>query len=1378
MRVRSCFFMCVCLWMASWSWAAWIPAEHGTMERPPTVTVSSASSGIWTVEVHIPGAEVLPISEYGILGQQISLPGEEPLADDNDEAVLPVVARFIGLRNDGNPAVETVSEDWVDLDGSFNLPSGADNQHSPTAEVTPRQVMGGVSVAVVTVHPVKYDASAHRLRVLRSATLRLTESGSPLPHSRPITETTASLLRPLVSNWAELSLDNLVERGTYLFIVADNNVVQNGIQNLVTWRNRKGYKVEVAGPNEIANWTTSGIKTYIQGRYNAANPPLEFVCIAGDANGSFTVPYYNYSGGAGDWDYTRLDGTDLLPDIAIGRLCFATGAELSTIVNKVLNYERDPAPVSGGTKPNWYEGAGCFAGSGSGISPVQTMRWVRERMMETGYPGSMIDTVYYTNESVDGSKIQTSINSGVSVWCYRGYIGMSGFENSDLSGLNNGRRLPFILTLTCGTNDFVNDDITERFVRVANGGAVAAVGMSTSGTHTRFNNILMSGAIQGLLREGNRTTGGALMRAKLELYRNYPTDSNNVAFFSGITTLIGEPAIDVFTDTPDTLYVDNPSSVPVGTNHLNLTVTNRLGQPVPDAYVNLVKGTAIYSGSHTDQSGNVNFDFAPATADTLFVTATKHNCRPAINYTLIATGSPFIAPPSSAFIIDDDNNGNSSGNGDGRPNPGETIELSVRLRNWGLAPESGVNAVLAVSDPYITAISNATATYATIAPGDSAGPSQPFVFSVASYVPSGHVVPFILRVTDDASNSWSSDVPITLSNGKYQFVDFVLSGVGNGILDPGESGSMYFWLQNTGTRTIPAGTIGYLHSTDPAIIIWDSIGVFGVAAPGAQCRNSSNLWGLQATSRAYPGERVPLTVIFPMTNGFTDTVSMNLTIGSVASNAPTPPDHYGYWAFDNTDLAYPQHPTYNWVEIDPRAGGSGMTIALEDTSDEQDMTTVVNLPFSFRYYGQDFNQIAICSNGWIAMGAAEVIHTDFRNYTIPSAMGPNAMIAPFWDDLRIAGGTLDREHSERRYPLDQGSPTCPGTMITATPYADSGTTVNQGNDYSGSVCPVGNGPDVFYQLTPDLSTQYTISLCGSNYDTGLMLRTGGPCPGTSEVACNDDYSPCGYASQITRVLAQGITYYIIVDGYGSSQGNYVLHVTRINPVGVYGYRDVANHRFIIEWSGLSVSKWTGSSLVPESFECILKEPGYPPTETGDGEILFQYQTCTNTTDAASSNDYATVGIENLDQSDGVLYSYYNRVSPAIPGAALMTNGRAILFTTQKLPIDTPATPRNVTALCVGDDVRLLWSRVTTDIHGDPIPTVQYNIYRSSVSQFSPDSSSYVAAVADTSYLEVGAPSARSFYAIRAFVPGVSADMQRATPTAANPTQRKPDRNGE
>lgn len=98
--------------------------------------------------------------------------------------------------------------------------------------------------------------------------------------------------------------------------------------------------------------------------------------------------------------------------------------------------------------------------------------------------------------------------------------------------------------------------------------------------------------------------------------------------------------------------------------------------------------------------------------------------------------------------------------------------------------------------------------------------------------------------------------------------------------------------------------------------------------------------------------------------------------------------------------------------------------------------------------------------------------------------------------------------------------------------------------------------------------------------------------------------------------------------------------------------DATGHRFIVEWS--HVTNDPGST---QTFEIIFLDPAYFPTMTGDGQIIFQYNTVNNTD---ANDNYATVGIENADHSDGLLYSFYAAYTG---GSASLVSGRAIRFTT-------------------------------------------------------------------------------------------------------------------
>ncbi|MBK6912028.1 MAG: trypsin-like peptidase domain-containing protein [bacterium] len=116
---------------------------------------------------------------------------------------------------------------------------------------------------------------------------------------------------------------------------------------------------------------------------------------------------------------------------------------------------------------------------------------------------------------------------------------------------------------------------------------------------------------------------------------------------------------------------------------------------------------------------------------------------------------------------------------------------------------------------------------------------------------------------------------------------------------------------------------------------------------------------------------------------------------------------------------------------------------------------------------------------------------------------------------------------------------CPGVAITAVPYSTTGNTTNAVNNYAD--CVGANSREHVYALTLSTCRVVTVSLCGSSYDTGLGIRTSGACPGTTLVACNDDF--CGNSSQITFTANANQTYWLMVHGYSTRRGAYTLNVT-------------------------------------------------------------------------------------------------------------------------------------------------------------------------------------------------------------------------------------------
>jgi hypothetical protein len=82
-------------------------------------------------------------------------------------------------------------------------------------------------------------------------------------------------------------------------------------------------------------------------------------------------------------------------------------------------------------------------------------------------------------------------------------------------------------------------------------------------------------------------------------------------------------------------------------------------------------------------------------------------------------------------------------------------------------------------------------------------------------------------------------------------------------------------------------------------------------------------------------------------------------------------------------------------------------------------------------------------------------------------------------------------------------------------------------------------PDVVYSYVPPADVGVDVELCGSSYDTFLLVLQDDL---IHQIACNDDF--CGLQSVLHNVpLTTGHTYYVVVDGYDGCMGPYTLHVT-------------------------------------------------------------------------------------------------------------------------------------------------------------------------------------------------------------------------------------------
>ncbi len=124
--------------------------------------------------------------------------------------------------------------------------------------------------------------------------------------------------------------------------------------------------------------------------------------------------------------------------------------------------------------------------------------------------------------------------------------------------------------------------------------------------------------------------------------------------------------------------------------------------------------------------------------------------------------------------------------------------------------------------------------------------------------------------------------------------------------------------------------------------------------------------------------------------------------------------------------------------------------------------------------------------------------------------------------------------------LRQGGETIADAVSISLPFSGTGTTLGYADDYDEACQWPATAPDVVYALTVTVTDVYNFDLFGSDYDTKLFVYAA---DAQSLVACNDDYWS-DYTSAVQNLPLVAGVYYVVVDGYGTSSGNYQLEIAR------------------------------------------------------------------------------------------------------------------------------------------------------------------------------------------------------------------------------------------
>ncbi|MCF7869155.1 MAG: hypothetical protein K9N09_10705, partial [Candidatus Cloacimonetes bacterium] len=820
---------------------------------------------------------------------------------------------------------EDKERDSFFIDEQFYL--GEQTFPTRIAEIGEPVILRDIRLVPVTINAFQYNSSTNEIIIYNNVDVTVscdpTETGiNEKRNQKQLSRTFEPIYSSTIQNYDLITSnrDDDYQQPCILFIYLNDNSVLSTLEYLSNWKKEMGYEVHIASTSATGTGTSS-IKNYIQNAYdNWTNPP-EFVAILGDAIGQYSIPTYfeNWSGynGEGDHPYSQLEGNDILADVILGRMSFESINELQTIVSKILGYEKTPFMANTG----WYDKALMVGDpSSSGPSCIFTKQSIVE-MMSYYAPNIDCEEVYGGSFS---SQMTTWLNTGVSYFNYRGYLGMSGFGNSEINNLSNNFMLPFAVIMTCGTGSFALETArSEVFIRAGTPtnqkGAIAAVGTATWGTHTTFNNCVDLGTYYGLFADKIYNPGGALLKGKLHLYNSFPNNpSNKVNIFSHWNTMMGDPSVHLWTGVPQNITATYNDELNVGTNFIEVLVEDEFGLPVENAWVCALSDDGNISvNGLTSEDGYIylenEFD---NTSFTLTITA--HNFIPHQDEIDVVNSTVFVNVDD--YNIDDDNTGTSGGNNDGLINPGEDIELGVDLHNFGSGTANSVTGTISSPNTNIT-ITDAQEDFGNIAAGSTQSSADDFDFNVAENTLGGTEIQLDLVIEDNSGNSWIDHLFLPVDGINLYVSDYTIDDT-NGIWEPGETVDLIVTLFNTGSIAA-TGLQGEIFCDDPGISFIDSLGTFETIQPGSEGDNDFDRFEISASDDAINGSQVTFNLFLTDSNGFEQTINLIVDLGTVTVSDPLGPDAYGYFAYDSGDSSYDLAPVYSWIEIDPNYGGSG-----------------------------------------------------------------------------------------------------------------------------------------------------------------------------------------------------------------------------------------------------------------------------------------------------------------------------------------------------------------------------------------------------------------------------------------------------------------------
>ena len=580
------------------------------------------------------------------------------------------------------PKPET--DGYIDPPFTKNESFYATNDYYPLSvvEVGPIMAMRGCRIVMVSVFPFTYNPTTKVVKFYHDISISIDFVGGIgefIPerlrsiYFQPLFDAylinANSVERPQLHNPHESrGILSQGDRADLLIVVYDD--FYDEILPLAEWRHLTGIETKVVNWSDIGT-TAEDLRDYMNDAYNNWELPPSFLLIVGDAdhvpvNYLYTHSYHGTPTGTDHW-YVTFGDDDYFPEIHEGRISVDNEAELTTVVNKILDYSKTPYMES-----NWFNNVLLAACEESGRYFVWGSETVYDFLNPLGY--NVIRQYEYGNPPGSTQGVIDAIDNGVIIANHRDHgssandpsMTETGWShpqfNTDhiLNDIDNGEMYPIMFSLNCesgwfdgetDTNSGNYESIGEVGLRVANKGFVAVVA-HTRVSYSGYNDEIGRGHYDAMFSDfdpeypnDNSTNpyttevfkmSQIMNYAKFWMYDKYvapggcspypwtPNEEISRTTFE-MLHVHGDPTMEVWTAFPQNLTVDHPEMVQYGSSMVEVYVESD-GNPIEGALVCICQENGgAYAKNLTDFSGITQLDINVESSDNITITVTAHN---------------------------------------------------------------------------------------------------------------------------------------------------------------------------------------------------------------------------------------------------------------------------------------------------------------------------------------------------------------------------------------------------------------------------------------------------------------------------------------------------------------------------------------------------------------------------------------------------------------------------------------------------------------------------------------------------------------------------------------------------------------------------------